>query len=836
MKPLVRSWLGVLLTLLMGCVDFQQEERRFCERNPERCESPAFSGLELVFTTAPQAVQVGACSAVNAVQLRDTQGIPVSTEKDRMIALSASPAVGIQFFAALDCMGEAVTSVLLPARASSATFYFKAYREGPVSVTASIDSISVSQEEVIKPSPVVAMEIVLESSEVSAGDCVSGGVQVKDSGGNTTSVESALEVSLRAEPSQGFTFHSSADCGAATSQMTVEPGQSTGHFWFRGTRAGRVKVTPLVTGFSSVSREVTIKANSASGLRFNTLSHTVKAGECSPLVILQALDEYINASPMEEALTVTLQRDGTTEDSTFQFYSDAGCAQAISSVEIPAGEAEGRFYYRGTKARHPVTLRASSHLPTATQEHAVIGGDAATLFFSPATPAATLLASTCTLRTVDSYDAHRNPSTNEVSLSLDSTAGVEFFSDAQCTQPSGELTIPEGSHSADFYFKAVTGGINAHRDITLTISAAGVPSATQTESIVPTVRTGACAIAPYELSVICPIQPALTALDKTMLFFQATSTGQYSSTTNVRCFMKDVSLVECARGGVSALPVNIQWSAAELPSTSGVSVQHRAVDCQNDTTTAEISVVGSDQTFLLLSSRRSVSSQDASVPRFAQLTSTTQVQIHKLNGCGGGAVDDTNHLQVVEYPGAKVQRGLANPPNGWGSHQASLLAAVAPDRSLLLYSWILDDTGDDICGRVLRGQISATGSMVTFSRGNGNTNNCDDGGTSTRISWEVVEFPERTLVHQLTQEMNANVKEISIALPTEVDPSRTLVFAGGQWASGQVHGEGRYRDGQVIGEMRARATLTEDGRSVRLIRESANDSAKFTFFVVQLRP
>ncbi len=160
---------------------------------------------------------------------------------------------------------------------------------------------------------------------------------------------------------------------------------------------------------------------------------------------------------------------------------------------------------------------------------------------------------------------------------------------------------------------------------------------------------------------------------------------------------------------------------------------------------------------------------------------------------------------------------------------------IEPKRSILLYSWILDSTGSDICERILRGELTDEGMRATFSRGL-KDESCD-GVKIKEISWEVVQFPEGTLVQQLTHEMNANSYNVLITLPITVDSSRTLVFAGGQWASGQVHGEGKNAvNSQAIGEMRARAILAENGQSVRLIRESAKDSAKFTFFVVQLKP
>jgi hypothetical protein len=262
-----------------------------------------------------------------------------------------------------------------------------------------------------------------------------------------------------------------------------------------------------------------------------------------------------------------------------------------------------------------------------------------------------------------------------------------------------------------------------------------------------------------------------------------------------------------------------------------MAVQRNSTACSNDTTTVAVNpAVIRARSFLLLSSRRDSVDQGNSIPRLAELTTTTAAEIRKTGGCAGS---DTNHLQVVDYTGAEVQRGLTDLTSG-ASKQVNLSPSVALDRSILLYSWLSDGSGAKICDRVLRGELTNGGGRVTFSRGDGDIANCT-GSAFTAISYEVVQFPVGTVVQQLTRQLAAATLTADITLPSAVDRSRTLVLAGGQWASGQVHGEGRHFASELISEMRARATLI-DNTTLRLTRETANASATFTVYVVQLKP
>jgi hypothetical protein len=433
---------------------------------------------------------------------------------------------------------------------------------------------------------------------------------------------------------------------------------------------------------------------------------------------------------------------------------------------------------------------------------------------------------------VERRDAFGNPAPDAVTLDLSASAEAGFFADASCSVATTALSIPAGS-TANFYFKGYTGGINATAPLTLTVAASGLGSTTQTQNIIPTVRGGTCNMDGGWSTSTCTITPALASTSRAFLTFQATTKNFSSTASNVRCYLLSNTQVKCERADNGGPDVFIRWSVAEFPSGAGVSVQHKEVPCTGDTTPVALSAVTRERSFLLLSSERVDGDQGSAVPRLAELKTTTQAEIRKTGGCTSGDAD-INHLQAIDYPGAKVQRGLASLNTGATSLEVGLSASTAPDRSILLYSYIYNGSGVKICDRALRGELADNGNKVRFSRGEGDAANCA-GAQISSISWEVVEFPPGVRVHQLTKHLAAGSSSGSITLPALIDRSRTLVFTGGQWASGQVLGEGRYASNEYLSEMRALVSIS-DASTVLIERSDNFSSATFTVYVVQLKP
>ena len=652
-------------------------------------------------------------------------------------------------------------------------------------------------------------------------------VQLQDADNSPVGVTADTTVALSAVPPDGLQFFTEAGCaGTAVTSVTIRKSSSSVSFYFKGTRTGDVTISASSPGLAEDSQVAQVLPGAARRLVFMSPARTTTAGACSAVAQLQSQDAQGNPAPVPSATTVSLMASPSTD---FQFYSDASCATAVASITLPMGASHGSFYFKGERAGTITLTAAATGLTNAVQEQTLVPGNASSLAFSTSTPAQTLLAGTCSMRTVESRDAFGNLATNGAIFNLSGSTLAEFFSDSGCTTSISQATIPSGSSSASFYFKGFTGGLNTSALLTLTASASGLTSATQSETLLPTVRTGDCTMNASSTIRICTMTPELRDLNKAFLVFQATTLNTTSSQANVRCALTSTTQLRCERADSGGDVVNIRWSVAELP--SGVAVQHQTLPCVANTTVAPLArAVVRDRTFLLLSSERDSPDQGSTVPRLAELTATTQAELRKTGDC---AAEDVNQLQVVEYSGASVQRGVSSLASGSNGMQILLPTSVSLDRSILLYSYIHDGSGTRLCDRVLRGELTDGGTRVTFNRGLGNAVNCA-GSSFPGISWEVVQFPLGTVVHQVSRVLTAGTLSLSIPIP-EVDLSRTIVIGGGQWASGQLHGEGLHSSSELISEMRIQAYL-QDSTTLNFSRETASSPARFTAYVVQLKP
>jgi hypothetical protein len=931
---------GVLFALLVGCADFEKEEQAFCERNPASCgEQPVPPGAtSLAFSTAPQTLQVGSCSGVVTVQLRDTQGMPVNATADTRVELSTTPTGAVEFFTQAGCTGAAVTVVTISANASSAGFYFKGARVGAATLNAAAGTLSGSQAVNLTPSPAVGLALTLPAGAVNAGECTpGGGVQAQDAAGVITRVTADTLVSLQAAPAASLSFFSDASCTASVATVLLRPSEDSAPFYLRGQVAGAATVTAEASGLSTATGNVTVAPGAGNRLVFRTAPLTVTAGTCSGIARVASVDAQGNASPVSALTAVTLSatpntsfkfysdasctaevtsigitsggsetsfyfrgtragqvtvsttaqgftgtlqvqtinpgppavvafgdsvalqagncstiitvelRDsfgnlsptpanrsiGLSSGGTVSLYSDSGCASFVSSVTVPLGASSASFYVRGNQAGLYTITGASNGLTSGLVNVTINPGPPTSIAFSNTPPADPMLAGTCAMRTLESFDAYGNRAASALTLTLSGSRAAEFFSDPGCTMLISEVSIPQGSGSVSFYFKGYTGGSNTSATLQLMAESSQGLTTFQTETILPTVRRGSCTLS--SISISCNLGLPVTNLSRSFLVFQATDAGDTAADSNVRCFLNGTSQVRCERGSNNTGGVvSVQWTVAEFP--SGVNVQHYSIPCGGDTTSMSLSPVTPTSTFLLLSSLRNTNDQGSSVPRLAELASSTTVHIRKTGGCSG-ASSDTNHLQVVDYPQAVVQRGLSSLPSGAAFRDVTLSAAVAADRSIVLYSYLNDSmSGTAICNRSLRGELTNNGGTLRFSRSEGTTGTGCVNSNFSAISYEVVQFPPGTLVQQLTRQLSATQTSTTLTLPTQVDASRTIVLMGGQGASGQAGGEGRDNVSQIMGEMRARATLNTQGTTVTLIRDSSKDSATFTVFVVQLKP
>ncbi|MGC4119799.1 MAG: DUF2341 domain-containing protein [Myxococcales bacterium] len=441
----------------------------------------AAAANHLAFTTAPRSISVGACSVVLTLESQDPYGNPSPIAAATPISLAGAPAAGFGFYSDPAC-GTSVAAVTLAAGASAADFYFRGTVPGPVGVSATAGGLAgASQTETVLPANTPTQLVFTSAAQrLAAGVCSqAAALETQDSFGNGLAVVADTPVTLEAAPGAGWTFYSDAGCTTPVTSITILAGTKAGSFFFRGTRVGNVQVSATAAGINSASQTERIDPAAAHWLAFTTAPQTVTAGACSGLATVQSLDPHGNPSPATAAATISLAAAPATG---FLFYSDPACATPIVSVPLAVGAGSASFYFRGTAAG-PVTITAGvTGWTAATQVESIQNGPPGRLAFL--TPARTLTAGVCSAQalTVQARDGYNNPASVSaamtVNLSAAPAAGFTFFTDAGCGTSTTTLTIAAGASSGNFWVRGTATG-----SVVVTAAAAGMTSATQTESV-----------------------------------------------------------------------------------------------------------------------------------------------------------------------------------------------------------------------------------------------------------------------------------------------------------------------------------------------------------------
>lgn len=414
----------------------------------------------------------------------------------------------------------------------------------------------------------------------------------------------------------------------------------------------------------------------------------------------------------------------------------------------------------------------------------------------------------------------------QVSLSGDDGGLVRFFLDPTCDAGATSVDIASGQSSASFHFASLTG-----LTFDAVASSPGLISAQQTQTILPMVRRGSCAIDGGQSTVRCAIDPPQTDLARTLLVFQASTNDDTPATSNVRCALADAGEVFCQRNGDGGV-AEIEWQTAER--AFGLNVQSVTYDC-NDAATVNVPiqpVSDAGATFLLSSRRQPGNSQGSEDFATVELVGSDTV---RLSASASASCQATT--QVVELQGANVSRGVTGAMTGL-SLAVTGLAPVDLGRTFLLLTFRGVSSGSAICQWMVRGELDSPTS-IRFTRGNGNAacapSRADGGFLGIEaVAWERVELPAPTRVEQVSLSVASGVG-FAEAVVAPVDLTRALVLSGTQGASGQGGGEsdftGSDRLGATLGTHRLAAPDT-----ARVTRGSTSGATRWTSFVIELQP
>ncbi|HEY6099995.1 MAG TPA: hypothetical protein VIW03_11225, partial [Anaeromyxobacter sp.] len=248
----------------------------------------------LVFTSPPQTVVAGTCSASATLVLEDAYGNVSPVASGAAVALAATPPSGLQVYDGAGCAGPAVVAVSIPAGGAGATFSFSATASGTLDLGATAAGIpgGASQLETILPAPADRLVFATAPQSVAAGTCSGPATVVaRDPLGNDAPAAADIPVSLSAAPA-GLAFYAGVGCGGApVASATIPAGATQATFSFRGTAAGPLDVTAAGAGLALAATQAeTIVPAPADRLVFTTAPQSVAAGSCSAVASVEARD------------------------------------------------------------------------------------------------------------------------------------------------------------------------------------------------------------------------------------------------------------------------------------------------------------------------------------------------------------------------------------------------------------------------------------------------------------------------------------------------------------------------------------------------------------------
>lgn len=252
--------------------------------------------------------------------------------------------------------------------------------------------------------------------------------------------------------SGGIGWYGSSSCSVRASSVTAEAGAPAAVAFMNARSAGTYDAVGRAgtLGFASSVTVTAPSPGTPAAIRVAGVRHS-STGVCAPLWV-QA--QSPNGSPVSVAATTELALSGPQGT---RFYSDAGCANAVTSVSLQPGASGSALFALYAMPGHGF-VSASAPGMTATSLDVRVGGSALRdLAFVSADDVAAR-AGECVSLSVAVVDPQGTPINGTIeSLALTTTEGLVLFGDSGCGFETSSITT-DASGSATFFGRATLTG------------------------------------------------------------------------------------------------------------------------------------------------------------------------------------------------------------------------------------------------------------------------------------------------------------------------------------------------------------------------------------------
>jgi len=330
----------------------------------------------LAITSAPKSVTAGACSGAATVGSMDAAGNASNVSTATTVALSSTTGTTV-FYAGGGCAGAPVTSVLMSAGTSSATFSWLETSAGSLTITPAATGFTGSgQSQTVTPAAGTQLSFTSAAQSITAGNCSGAtAVAVTDAFGNPSAGGAARTVTL-SSTSGTLGFYADAACGTAVTSITISAGATSATFYFRDLFTGTPTLTAASAGLISGTQtesiggrdQLTFRWYSSAGAALGAQDAAIQAAPGAQLHLRLGIKSIAFSWKLSTGDQVPSGETFANSETHTGSYLNVGVADGSSETltETRVGKGNNRYYTLGdtTAAGWPFHIYAFPTVPS----------------------------------------------------------------------------------------------------------------------------------------------------------------------------------------------------------------------------------------------------------------------------------------------------------------------------------------------------------------------------------------------------------------------------------------------------------------------------------------
>jgi alpha-tubulin suppressor-like RCC1 family protein len=257
------------------------------------------------------------------------------------------------------------------------------------------------------------------------------------------------EVMQLAGAGVGGSFYSDSDCTLSITQVTINAGANNKLIYFKTSTAGSLILTATSTNFGSANLPVTVQS-----LLPPSQIELIGANQSLPLVcnafVVNTLDANLKQKIVTGPTTVQLKTNFGGN-----FYSDSNCSIPTVSVDLLAGTAIARTYFKADNAGIFILSGETPGLTTLTFIFQSLPNATSRITWNGPQ---TVTTATCSNFNLKIEDAYGNPNYSDVSrnIVLSGKGAGAFYTSNACDVTAATFTLSSTEYQTTAYFKDAT--------------------------------------------------------------------------------------------------------------------------------------------------------------------------------------------------------------------------------------------------------------------------------------------------------------------------------------------------------------------------------------------